>query len=760
MTPPNANALLSGQGVGGAEGSDDAGEFSRKAVEVRAPDLSEAHRLLAAGFKLCKLKPMHKQPEGNGWNLNPITRIDNSATGYGAMLSANNLCSIDPDNVGPAREGLRRCGFDLDELMDVGVRTSSTRPGSGGRSTFRAPASLGRVVFRSRTLGTILELRAGQANLQDCLPGTAYMSYKNDKPIGGPYSQRYANGKTLDEAPELPAAFRAWWERMDADLAFKREQQALFCGADDAFLDVSGKGEKLAFASSLRVPFNEYHGVEEIIERHGYTKATNDRWAPSTATGAPSVRLIPGKESLWQSDHGSDPLLGAFDAWSAFVVLDHDGNLDAAEAAAREMPACSLDEFDDEVAKAAEVRREIDAVIGAVGLLDPADVLANVRRLLPSADLAAAECDALIARLTEHTGCTKAEVEKEILPPGAAAKASRFEVIPAAEFATGAPSQWIVREVLPQAELAVIYGESGCGKSFFALDLVAAVARGIEWQGRKVKQGPVVYIAAEGAGGFRKRLAAYASRAGIPLADLPIGVIAAAPNLLTNDDQALAQAIGTFGGASVIVIDTLAQSTPGANENAGEDMGKVIAHCGRLHRATGALIVLIHHAGKDATKGARGWSGIRAAVDAEIEVSRLAENRFARITKQKDGDDAAAFCFRLDVVEVGHDEEGFPVTSCVVEYQAAAPVARKEPQGNVQKLVWRAVLDLIPMGGDAVAICDVIEAVVPQLPHDPTKRDKRREHVTRAIQKLSEFAFFSVQDSAIVLPHASEAPQI
>jgi len=51
----------------------------------------------------------------------------------------------------------------------------------------------------------------------------------------------------------------------------------------------------------------------------------------------------------------------------------------------------------------------------------------------------------------------------------------------------------------------------------------------------------------------------------------------------------------------------------GGDENSGKDMGRVIAHCKAFHKATGALVLLIHHSGKDDTKGARGWSGTRGA---------------------------------------------------------------------------------------------------------------------------------------------------
>ncbi|MBI5900841.1 MAG: AAA family ATPase [Rhodocyclales bacterium] len=356
------------------------------------------------------------------------------------------------------------------------------------------------------------------------------------------------------------------------------------------------------------------------------------------------------------------------------------------------------------------------------------------------------------ATLEKLAGTDAAALDFEDCSSPAATTRRKFEILQAADFVAGKPPAWIVRGVLPEAELAVIYGESGSGKSFFAFDLVAAVARGVEWCGRKVRQGRVVYVAAEGAGGFRKRLAAYALYHCIELGALQLGIVAAAPNLLTDDDKALADSIIATGGASIIVIDTLAQATPGANENAGEDMGKVLARCKRLHSATGALILLIHHSGKDATRGARGWSGIRAAVDAEVEITRLADARSARISKQKDGDDGEAFSFRLLSVPLGDDEEGAPVSSCVVEHQGEPPPISREPGGKVQRMVYRCVLDLLALGDDTVSIKAVIDAAAGKLVFDPGKRDKRREHALRSINALVDGGFLVSENGSLALP--------
>ena len=298
-----------------------------------APDLSEARRLLGMGFKLVEMVPFTKQPNGQEWNRHPITDINPRATGYGIILAQNKLCSIDPDNWPLAKRGMAALGFDLDELMNAGVRTVSTRPGSGGRSTFVAEGDLEWIKFRSKSTGTVIEFRANSPNLQDCIPGLLY----KDK-TGRVCSQQYANGKRLDDAPPLPDRLLDWWERCSMELDFLHEQERKFFAALETTPQHSlstGKGTKLAYpAPRHRTAYNTEHTVEELLERHGYSYDRRlDRWAPPTATGEPGVRRIPGKNDLWHSDHASDPLAGTFDAWVACVTLEHDGDVEKAKKA-------------------------------------------------------------------------------------------------------------------------------------------------------------------------------------------------------------------------------------------------------------------------------------------------------------------------------------------------------------------------------------------------------------------------------------------
>ena len=219
---------------------------------------------------------------------------------------------------------------------------------------------------------------------------------------------------------------------------------------------------------------------------------------------------------------------------------------------------------------------------------------------------------------------------------------------------------------------------------------------------------------------------------------MQLDVIADAPDLLGEDHKALAARIGS---AAIVVVDTLAQTTPGANENSGEDMGKALAHCKALHRATGALVVLIHHSGKDAARGARGWSGLKAACDAEIEVVRAKGSRHARISKQKDGEDGSLLPFALSEVVVGSDEDGVDVTSCTVVVTDMPANRREDPKGDTPMLVWGVAQELLG-GAERVPEGSLVIQVVARMP-EPVEgaKDRRRDNVKRAIAGLIESGF-------------------
>lgn len=322
----------------------------------------------------------------------------------------------------------------------------------------------------------------------------------------------------------------------------------------------------------------------------------------------------------------------------------------------------------------------------------------------------------------------------------------RFGPVPIYDVTLRPSMDWLIKGVLPKGELGVLFGASGSGKTFVALDLAFTIARGVAWRERRTTRGRVVVIAAEGGAGVGKRGEAYAQYHNFSLRGMDdLQVITAAPNFLDSDDisEVIAE-IKNIGPVDLIVIDTLAQVTPGANENTSEDMGKALANLKLLHEATAAMNLVVHHAGKDLSKGSRGWSGLKAAADVQIEVIRH-DNGFREIVieKMKDGEDGVRWGFKLEVVELGLDYDGDIITSCVAVEADAPPQTMTDDRNGVKRRgrVENHVLEIMTLFADKsiVSAGELIDSAVAALPApEEGRRDTRRQVVTRAIQLLSK----------------------
>lgn len=280
----------------------------------------------------------------------------------------------------------------------------------------------------------------------------------------------------------------------------------------------------------------------------------------------------------------------------------------------------------------------------------------------------------------------------------------RYRLLTGIDLAALPPMRWLIKGVLPAEGLAAVYGPSGSGKSFLVLDALQSLAAGNNWFGNPVKPCPVVYCALEGEGGIANRANAYRTRHGA-IAD-NIHYLLQPFSLLTgNDVQDLARAINAGNAAGgVVVLDTLNRAAPGADENDSKSMGQIIAGAKQLQTLVGGIVLLVHHTGKDASKGLRGHSSLHAALDAAIEVRRDGERHEWLVAKSKDGGDGAAHPFALDVVELGTDEDGEPITSCVVRPAAEIGDTIRRvlpPKSGNQRIVWDALGEIFREAGDA-----------------------------------------------------------
>jgi hypothetical protein len=298
---------------------------------------------------------------------------------------------------------------------------------------------------------------------------------------------------------------------------------------------------------------------------------------------------------------------------------------------------------------------------------------------------------------------------------------------------------WRVKGILPAEGLATIYGPSGSGKSFLSIDLAISIAIGNDWFNHRVRQSPVMYVALEGEVGFPKRIKAWklANECNIPDS---LHWVTGQPFRLNDPGsvRGLAALIKrTLGMGCVVVIDTLNRSAPDADENNSKDMGAILHGCKLLQRLVKGLIILVHHTGKDVTKGLRGHSSLLAAMDAAIEVLRDEDVRSWSVAKAKDDIDGSTLGFRLNVQYLGTDEDGDAITSCAIEPATELATPRKKSLKGNQKLVYDAIVARLQTGCGLLDYEEALRLAIEALTStvDPKHRSDRAGYALNSLLK-------------------------
>jgi hypothetical protein len=240
------------------------------------------------------------------------------------------------------------------------------------------------------------------------------------------------------------------------------------------------------------------------------------------------------------------------------------------------------------------------------------------------------------------------------------------------------PVEWLIDGVIPQRSFVALYAPPASFKSFIALDIAECIATGRAFLGNKItKQGAVLYIAGEGHGGIGSRIKALKTHHKTPVG-APVYFLRRQVNLRSSktDLQDLVAAIDDLKAIQeinfeLIIIDTLARAFGGGNENASEDMGAFITAAGAIQQRYTCGLLVVHHAGKDATKGLRGHSSLLGAVDTELEIIRIEGAQppkgILHISKQKDGVDGQRIGFKMVEVTTG--------SSGVIDFEGASSLA-------------------------------------------------------------------------------------
>lgn len=299
-----------------------------------------------------------------------------------------------------------------------------------------------------------------------------------------------------------------------------------------------------------------------------------------------------------------------------------------------------------------------------------------------------------------------------------------------------APNE-LVEGLITIGSTVVVYGDSNSGKTFWALSVAAAVSMGVSCYGRRTDPGLVVYLASESPNSIRSRVQALKKYYNNNLENL---VIVQAPvNFYQGDGDAndvigLVRTVEQMKGQSVrlIIPDTLARVSAGANENSGEDMGPVMARFDVIAATTLACVMIIHHNGKDAAKGSRGWSGIRAHIDTEIEVTEKDGVRSVTVTKQRElPSKGEAIYFKLQVMEMGTTKFGKPATTCVAipdddsqEQSPHKPLTKHDQNVQLLERAWITAGSEMRQGHPYLNRSALIEVIVADGNSERTAQNK------------------------------------
>jgi hypothetical protein len=262
------------------------------------------------------------------------------------------------------------------------------------------------------------------------------------------------------------------------------------------------------------------------------------------------------------------------------------------------------------------------------------------------------------------------------------------------------PVEWLVESIVPKKAFVALYAPPASYKSFISLDLAEAIATGRDWMGYRIpKKGAVLYICGEGHGGMGARVKAckiqnkspdganlYIIRAQLNLRSSPedfAELLDAINDLIAEIDEPL----------ELIILDTLMRMSGGGfNENSSEDMGAFITQAGKLQEIFECALMVIHHSGKDVTKGLRGHSSLLGAVDTELEITRqdsvinsadtsVVGNAILKVSKQKDGADSIELGIEIVLVEIGESSLGFEtLTSLAIRNNQ--DIASSNSKGN------------------------------------------------------------------------------
>ena len=530
-----------------------------------------------------------------------------------------------------------------------------------------------------------------QSELVDCVDFVldqlrGFGIYLTDVPEAKRWSQPWYLPRVRDEASlehfvSLRSDCLPFDVRMAVEWADGRRQAIAAVEAEKAPIErqqPSGDNKIRAFNDA-----QSRDDVRATLERAGYRFSYYDKshdvlrfMRPNSTTKTAGVVLFKGSQGHWcaYSHHGhADPLSGKVsDPFGLIAELEHRGDKKAAYRALFPM------QKEPSIAERIAERRQQGPV-----LQEP-------------------ELQALQASPEPVDEDTTSPPEMFFSTSPSAEKPKRkLELIPSWELKDVAV-RWLIKDIMPAESFMALYGRPGSYKSFVALYLSCCIAMGSEAFGKDAVQGSVVYIAGEGGAGLKRRWDALRIHHDIE-DDAPVYFIKAQLNLRSTleDAEAVIVAIRELGVVpSLIVVDTFARAFAGGEENSAKDVGEAVSVLGYLQEQMRCGVLIVHHAGKDESRGMRGSSALLGAVDLELECKKISSETSSErvgqltITKQKDGEDGVLLGYKMIVVPLSNiDPDATSLAVEPVDNDTVAKIALKKERRETHNEVGVRVLE-------------------------------------------------------------------
>lgn len=619
-------------------------------LNLNTNEQTEINTFCNAGLHLVAIEPIDgkptKAPHGLGWNKprsenNPKGYSDNAAdfincTGFnfGLYHSASNTLALDLDDLALAHKVFEdTTDFQLQAWLENDCRVEIKSPKSNrGKLLFKVPPGFNVGLKQLKHDGAVVfELRAG--NCQDVIFG--------QHPEGGNY-QFIGNPAKIPDAPAVLLDMLHHWDEwkpcLESALSPKPPVKI-----PEPYIQ---KVEPLSGRRDPIQEFNQSYGVSAVLVQAGYRQVGKDRFIrPGSTSKAPGVMLMnncaDGMERIYS--HGGDDLNDSYahDAFDCYKILECSGD---SKTALNWNPEITLH----------------NQKLFAQSKQSPALHVVKNEAKPDSAPV-------------ESSNSERFEIP---VAPDKAGQKPAFKFISANDLMTRSiKHDWQIKSLFEHGNIGQIFGATGSGKSFVALDMGYCIAAGLDYCGLPTKQGSVVYICGEGFGGLTRRLQALQSKYGSdvtdkffiseqPAAFMDIGI--------TSD---VAEAVKGLGNVNLVIIDTYHRNMGGGNENSADDFGTVLRNIDKFLKPLGVTVLLIHHSGHGDTDRSRGSSAIRAAMDFEYKSVLTGNSLTLSNTKMKDAGTPEPLSFDFVQTDLGIDDDGDSITSAYLDHKIGAATA-------------------------------------------------------------------------------------